>query len=630
MRYYSSRHAAQPLRTRPDHLPGTSQGSPGTAECALSPLSGQHVSLWKGLNAPASFDPRTVRIASLVLTATYLVVAILRHDPSHAGLGVALRALVCAYGVAGALLASRMTWTTLRVYTIGVALLLPLVTTTLNGLQGHPLATLPFLALASFVPFVFVLTGQDLVVSTASSALLQSVAVALFPPTAITPAAVAIVIGTGMATGVVAGFALLVYRTRLAQSLAWWQDACTRERQMREFGELTASSLRGDLPLDRFAEQLRAAYAPDAGCVIVLADESGGFRVASAVDAPGIGTAPVGAGRLPPHLAALLWEIVAEGTPLTHETMPARLRDVIEHASGQRRPMTSSLALPVVVDDIVAGLVWLFSPQAPCPSPEGTLALKAMVGQLGVALANVRLVERLRRALRAKSEFLNTMSHELRSPLHVILGYAEMIAAEAGAQEIAAWCSRIGTSARELLQLVENTMNAARLDAGKVTLHEEVFFADDLVSELADAIRALPEGQRGTPVHWHLAPGVSALRLDRLKVKEILQNLISNALKFTRHGEVAVTIDQDGPNLRVAVRDTGEGIPVEAQARIFDMFERVEDPTRAQRPSGVGLGLHIVRSLVALMGGRVDVTSEPGKGSCFTVRLPLARSACPS
>jgi signal transduction histidine kinase len=228
--------------------------------------------------------------------------------------------------------------------------------------------------------------------------------------------------------------------------------------------------------------------------------------------------------------------------------------------------------------------------------------------------------ERERAALRAKSEFLSTMSHELRSPLHVVIGYADILD-EDGGPALREPIARIRQSALDLLHLVENTMNASRLEAGKVPIHVETFEPAAVFRELADNVRALPEAKRGIPVRWDVAAGPPSVRIDRLKLKEIVQNLVSNALKFTREGHVLVEAGGDADTLCISVRDTGPGIDPAAQSRIFDMFERVE-PAGGTRPAGVGLGLYIVRSLVGLMGGTIDITSTPGAGTCFTVRLP--------
>ena len=229
--------------------------------------------------------------------------------------------------------------------------------------------------------------------------------------------------------------------------------------------------------------------------------------------------------------------------------------------------------------------------------------------------------ERERVALAAKSEFLNTMSHELRSPLHVIVGYAEVVADQV-ASPLRPPLERIRTSALDLLQLVENTMNAARLEAGKLQVHLESFDPAVVLRELAENVATLPEAVSSVAVRWVVPSTLSTVQLDRLKLKEIVQNLVSNALKFTRTGEVVVEVAELGSSLRIVVRDSGPGIPPEAQARMFEMFERHETGTD-HRPPGVGLGLYIVRGLVDLMGGRIGVQSALGVGTEFTVELPL-------
>ncbi|HZP43680.1 MAG TPA: HAMP domain-containing sensor histidine kinase [Candidatus Binatia bacterium] len=284
----------------------------------------------------------------------------------------------------------------------------------------------------------------------------------------------------------------------------------------------------------------------------------------------------------------------------------------------------------VVVPVLVAGNAAILHAFPPTVVPITTVA--ALLGGViasGTVMAVTLLVYRLRlndslhrleRALGAKNEFLNTMSHELRSPLHVVIGYADMLREGTEADSVTQLGARIRASALELLQLVENTMKVARFDAGKVTLTLDEFAPAEVVRELADCVRALPEAKTGVPVRWRVAPDVPAVRLDRLKLKEIIQNLVSNALKFTREGTVTVAVEREAEELRIAVQDTGPGIPPESQARIFELFERVEDD---QAAPGVGLGLYIVKSLVQLMRGQIEVRSAPGHGACFTVRLPL-------
>jgi signal transduction histidine kinase len=420
----------------------------------------------------------------------------------------------------------------------------------------------------------------------------------------------------------VAGFTLLVYRARLQQGLAWWQEACGRERTLREFAELTAARLRGEGLLDELAERFRAAFGEDGRCAIVLA-EGDGFRIMAAAGYDAETAATLEAQPLAPPVAKLLAEMITGRRAVVRPQLSeAERRDI---GTRWRKPFSaqSLVALPLVAEEVVAGAVVLSGAGPRVIAAEELLLWQAMANQLGVAVANARLLERLREALRAKSEFLNTMSHELRSPLHVIVGYADMAREEAAASEVAVQAlDRVRASALELLQLVENTMNAARLDAGKVPLRVEEFAPEELARDLAESVRALPEAGRGVDVRWEIAPDLPRVRLDRLKVKEIVQNLVSNALKFTPRGEVRVSLGREGDRLHIAVRDTGLGIPPEAQARIFGMFERVERVDIAG-PAGIGLGLYIVNRLVELMRGKAALESTPGAGSCFTVLLPL-------
>jgi len=152
-------------------------------------------------------------------------------------------------------------------------------------------------------------------------------------------------------------------------------------------------------------------------------------------------------------------------------------------------------------------------------------------------------------------------------------------------------------------------------------LQPSEFQLGDLVAELRESIGALPEAAAGVTLRWEVADDLPLVRLDRLKMKEIVHNLVSNALKFTQQGEVIVRIRRAGGQVRIDVQDTGSGIPRDAQARIFEMFERV-DTAPGPRAPGVGLGLYIVKGLTQMMGGTVALRSEPGRGSQFTVWLP--------
>ncbi|HEY2389097.1 MAG TPA: GAF domain-containing sensor histidine kinase [Candidatus Binatia bacterium] len=247
------------------------------------------------------------------------------------------------------------------------------------------------------------------------------------------------------------------------------------------------------------------------------------------------------------------------------------------------------------------------------------------VAQLAsMALENARLVEETKRASQLKTEFVSTMSHELRTPLSVIMGYTDMLADDAPASQRAGILAKIRGSSLELLDMIEATLNVNRLDAGKDQPIFERLSVPALIEGLASDFAALPH-EDGTVLRWEPAPAV-AIRSDRRKLRMVLKNLVGNALKFTPRGEVVVACVELGETCAFTVRDTGVGIAPAQLPVIFDMF-RQGDSSDARSYGGVGLGLYIVRRLVTQLGGDVTVRSELGRGTAFTVTVPLAAEA---
>jgi signal transduction histidine kinase len=582
--------------------------------------------LWRMMNLPRAFDPRTVRIACTVLCLAYGAIALSRYDPRHPEL-MWIRLVIMAHATAGVALARRFTWIGLRAWTVTLAIVLSLGTGWVSGTLGNGISELALTALGTFVPLVFVQSGRDFLLAGAALAGGHTLLLAWFPPPLVELRTVGIVLGASVATGTAAGLILVVYRARLAQSLSWWQEACARERALREFAEVTSGHLGRDGLLDQLAEHFRRTMGDDGRCSIALATRDGsGFQIVATAGFVPTEAARLMAEPLPPPVAALLADTIASRRVFVRPDLPAAVRQDIERRWRRRVSARCLVALPLLVEDVVAGAVVLSAPTPRTITPEEQLSWQAMANALGIALANAQLLDRLRAALRAKSEFLNTMSHELRSPLHVVIGYTDMVREEGVPERAVRALDRVRASALELLQLVENTMNAARLEAGKVALQVESFAPQDLARDLAESVGALPEACHGVPVRWDVSPDLPRVRLDRLKLKEIVQNLISNALKFTPVGEVRVSMARAGDRLRIAVRDTGVGIPLDAQPRVFGMFERIEHENGTRSP-GAGLGLYIVGRLTELMRGRTSLESEPGAGSCFTVELPLSVDA---
>lgn len=237
-----------------------------------------------------------------------------------------------------------------------------------------------------------------------------------------------------------------------------------------------------------------------------------------------------------------------------------------------------------------------------------------------------RTNEELERASQLKSEFLSTMSHELRTPLNVIIGYLDLL--EDGAFGALAVpqkepVQRAGRSARDLFELITATLDLSRIDAG-------VFSLDWRPVELPGLVGALVVGARDLPMHpgvelrWHVEPGLETLETDQRMLRLILRNLVGNALKFTEEGHVTITAERRGDGVEFAVRDTGVGIPPEDRSKIFEPFHQL-DGADGGEATGVGLGLHIVRRLVSLLGGDIELESEVGEGTTFRVWLPYHR-----
>ncbi len=246
---------------------------------------------------------------------------------------------------------------------------------------------------------------------------------------------------------------------------------------------------------------------------------------------------------------------------------------------------------------------------------------RGFAAQCAIALANAYLVSDIHRAGRVKSEFVSTMSHELRTPLSVILGYTDVLEESVKDLEGKVVLNRIRVAGRELLDLVQTTLDLNRLESGQDPAHSEPVGMQELWDELAGQYAAL-ERAPDVGLRWEVIGSPVALT-DRRKLKIVVKNLVGNALKFTSHGEVHASVRATGERCLVVIRDTGIGIPPEHVGGIFDMFRQVDNTDRRQH-GGVGLGLYIVRKLAEQLDATLDVRSTVGVGTTFTLTLPLA------
>jgi PAS domain S-box-containing protein len=238
-----------------------------------------------------------------------------------------------------------------------------------------------------------------------------------------------------------------------------------------------------------------------------------------------------------------------------------------------------------------------------------------------------RFEQSLQEANRMKSEFLANMSHELRTPLNGIIGFTEFLVDEKPGPLNAKqreYLSDVLNSARHLLQLINDVLDLAKVEAGKMELHVEVFPVRKAVDEVTAVIKGIAHKKRIT-VGVEIGEGLDAVLLDQHKFKQVLYNLLSNAVKFTDdNGRVEVRAARLDPDwLEVRVSDSGIGIKLEDLNRLFTEFEQLDAGT-ARRFEGTGLGLALTKKIVEFQSGNISVESEPGKGSTFTVALPIA------
>jgi signal transduction histidine kinase len=242
-----------------------------------------------------------------------------------------------------------------------------------------------------------------------------------------------------------------------------------------------------------------------------------------------------------------------------------------------------------------------------------------------LAQANLALYE----SNRLKSDFLATMSHELRTPLNSILGFSEVLLTGDGlSDKQQRWVGNIQSSGQRLLNLINDILDLAKIEAGKMQVRLEEFSIHDICEGLLNMFRPMAE-KKNIELRGHVDPGIPVLRQDVVKLQQILSNLLSNAIKFTPEGgRVLLKVEADVDQVVLTVTDTGVGIAPEEQELVFEKFRQGGNPLTREH-AGTGLGLSIVRELSKLLGGEVTLRSELGRGSTFTVRVPMQLSPEP-
>jgi signal transduction histidine kinase len=328
----------------------------------------------------------------------------------------------------------------------------------------------------------------------------------------------------------------------------------------------------------------------------------------------------------------------------TRDGMPQEAADICDEPPSpvrdlsMRKGFRARLIVPLVGTSGVVGALAIRRKQAGSFPKSTVELLQTFAAQSVLAIQNARLFSELEdksrqlaEASQNKSQFVASMSHELRTPLNAIIGLTEMMVTNAtrfGVEKALEPLKRVNAAGTHLLGLINQVLDLSKIEAGKLELNTESVNIAPLIDEVIGTAGQLAERNENRLV-VEAEQNLGAVTVDPMRLRQILLNLLSNACKFTKQGEVKVRARRlaDGGNwIELAVCDTGIGMTPEQQAKLFAEFTQADSLT-ARRFGGTGLGLAISRKLARMMGGEVTVASELGKGSAFTLRLPSSTDA---
>ena len=333
--------------------------------------------------------------------------------------------------------------------------------------------------------------------------------------------------------------------------------------------------------------------------------------------------------RVPMSRSSIISHAALSGDPLVVKDVNQEPRylhlDELPHTR-------SELALPLIVGNDVLGVLDLQAQEPNAFSPNDVQVLQTLADQIAVAIQNAALFETAQdaraeaeEANRLKTQFLTNMSHELRTPLNAVINFAYLLSVGMDGplnETQKDLVNRIGVAGEHLLHLINDILDLAKIESGRVEMYFEEVAVNDLVKGVLSTAVGLTKG-KPIELQQNIPPNLPLVRVDRGRIRQVLLNLISNAAKFTKDGTITVSATADNGWVQMSVKDTGIGIAPEDIEKVFTAFVQV-DGELTRQVGGTGLGLPISKQFIEMHGGQMWLESEVGRGSTFIFTLPRA------